>query len=86
MARNTRLIHESDVLKVVSKSSAGRGNPRCIVIHMLQEVGGGNHNLPWAQRQLRITIDELFDLTEVLDDLCDYIEDQEEAQNPSQRP
>lgn len=68
------LFFESRYLKVIRVGSKGRKEPAKVVIDMPPRNGG--HTL----RSLTLSIDDLFDLAEVLDDLCDVIEDAETAQ------
>lgn len=69
MGAKHRLVYESEHLKVIRRGSNGRKSPACVVITMPPLIEGA------GKRIMTITFDELFDLTEVLDDLCDAIED-----------
>jgi hypothetical protein len=73
--KNTRVFFESEHLRVTRTSSKGVGKPARIKIEMLEDVGEAGHF--WQFRRLDLTVDELFDLAETLDDLCDHIEDRE---------
>lgn len=66
---NHHVIHEDDTIKVIRRRSKGRDNPGGFTIEFKDDKGAP------TRRSLICSIDELFDLTEVLDDICDNIED-----------
>lgn len=68
---SAKVIHEDERFRITKLSSGGRMAPRSVKIEALKHIGPG-----WS-RKMQITIDELFDLTEALDDICDQIEDNE---------
>lgn len=74
---NSFVVFESDRIEITRRVNKGRDSPAKIGIEMLTVVGRGSRI--WSCRKLDLTIDELFDLTEALDDLCDQIEDQLEG-------
>lgn len=68
--RKTYVLHEDDRIRVVRRTSNGRNDPAHIRIELAE-----NEETTYGARVLRLSVDELFDLTEILDDLCDDIED-----------
>ena len=80
MSNRKKLMHEDENLRVVYQRRDGRRRPARVHV-MLPALPGTD-----SERYLSLTIDELFDLTEVLDDTCDYIEDQIELQKTIFRP
>lgn len=73
MPTKMKVVFEDETVRLTRKGSNGRDDPTMIVIEALPVVGRPDH--PWQHRRLHLTIDELFRITEALDDLCDYIED-----------
>lgn len=69
MGAKRRTIYDDGHIRIVRVSSNGKREPAGIVIHMWRE------DMEDWSRALKVTIDELFDLTEILDDICDDIED-----------
>lgn len=72
-----RVVYEDDDFTIMRRGSAGRANPPSIKVYAKKKIGRGH---AFVNRRLEITLDELFTLTEALDDICDEIEDQEERQ------
>lgn len=66
-----KLIVDKANLKISKQSSTGKGRGPTYLIHIF------NSGAVSGRRQLELTVDQLFDLTEELDDLCDFIEDSE---------
>lgn len=66
------IVHEDENFSVVRYRNRGRGNPPKVKIMFHTPHPTSD------KRELALTIDELFDLTEVLDDLCDFYEDRDE--------
>lgn len=65
----TSVLFENESLRVLHRKRTGSKRPAYVTIARKHP-----ETEEWSQG-LRLTIDELFDLTEVLDDLCDDIED-----------
>lgn len=68
------VVVDNDAFTITRHQSRGREKPAGVDIHFKSLAGRGS---PRESRRLFVTLDELFDLTEELDDLCDHIEDQE---------
>lgn len=67
--RPPKVLFESDYIKVVKHGSNGRKDPSGMVINVWRP----EHD-EW--RGMKVTLDDLFDLAEALDDICDDIEDE----------
>lgn len=76
MARRNVVVVDKPDLQIAKQSSRGQGRGVTYLIHIPPPHGG-----PMGKRQLEVTIDQLFDLAEELDDICDHIEDLEEARD-----
>lgn len=72
MSRRISVFHDDDQIKILRKGSGGKKQPPSVEVKFKQPLPQGHQ-----YRTLEMTIDELFDLTEILDDLCDTIEDDE---------
>lgn len=68
--KKTYELHKDEIVTIVRRTSNGRKDPAHIEVALTKEDAPQH----WT-RVLRLTVDELFDLTEALDDLCDDIED-----------
>lgn len=68
--KKTYDVYEDDLVKVVRRTSNGRKDPSHFEVS-LAKTEGSTH---WP-RTLKLTVDELYDLVNVLDDLCDDIAD-----------
>lgn len=73
MPGKARTLYEGETLRVIQRGSNGKKEPRHILVSMDPKDGVG-----WS-RHMKMTIEELFDLTEALDDICDTIEDEEDG-------
>ena len=77
--RKPKVVFENDFIRVSTLRRNGKHEPPKVSIVAKKEVGRKGTETTrghiWAHRQIDLTIDEMFDLTEALDDLCDYIED-----------
>lgn len=86
--RHPITIFESADLVITRLPNGGRKEPGGIYIYFKRVAGSGpdrpNGN-ERRQRKLFVTIDELFTLTEELDDICDAIEDEEIRSAPRNR-
>lgn len=71
------VVHAGETFTVEKRHSRGRAEPGGYTVNAKRVYGRG-HRIN-GSRKLELTIDELFDLAEILDDICDFIEDQEEA-------
>lgn len=77
MPRQT-VVHDDENIRVIKVSGGGSKTPRSYKIEMKDKVAG------YYGRKLQISIDELFDLTEILDDICDYEEDRDKEQESNE--
>lgn len=68
--KKTYDIHEDELIKIVRRTSNGTKDPAHIEI-ALTKTEASQH---WP-RTLRLTVEELYDLADVIDDLCDDISD-----------
>ena len=66
---------EAEGVRVTRWSNNGRLDPEHIDIEVRQE----GRPFRWSRR-LKVTVDELFVLTDALEDVCDAIEDAEEEE------
>lgn len=73
MAASSRVLHDDGLVRVIHKKNNGKQNPEHIIVVMEPR-----DDVPWS-RTIKMSIDELFSLTEALDDICDGIEDEEEV-------
>lgn len=73
MANRARVLVDNDHLRVVYMRRDGKRKPARVNL-MLPPLPGTNDS-----RYISLTIDELFDITEVFDDLCDHIEDTKDS-------
>lgn len=69
------VVHADGRMTIVRHYGRGRKDPSGITIELHAKVSDGVRN-GWDKRFIKLTTDELYDLTEALDDLCDLIEDQ----------
>lgn len=67
-------MFEDQNMTIVRHHGRGRSDPSGISVVLHRQVGDDRNG--WVNRRIKMTLDELFDLTEALDDLCDTIEDQ----------
>lgn len=75
MSVNQRVVFDQDGIRISRRGSGGRREPPKVIIEISRGFGPEKANREF--KRLDLTIDELFDLTEALDDLCDFIEDNE---------
>lgn len=73
VSSKVKVLYEDQNIRVVHRSSKGKERPAHISIRMSPRTTTSH------ERLLNLSIDELFDLTEILDDICDAIEDAEEG-------
>lgn len=78
MTLRINVVHDDNKFRVTRRSSGGKGVPPSIFIEAKFWMAKGDS---FRARKLHITIDELFDLAEALDDICDMIEDQEDEKS-----
>lgn len=70
MTRRTRVVDDKPEFQIIKQSSTGSGRGPTYLIHLKDNSGAQA-----TRRKVEVTVDQLFDLAEALDDLCDFIED-----------
>lgn len=68
--KKTYDVYDDELVTIVRRTSNGRKDPAHLEI-ALEKTESSQH---WP-RTLKLTVDELYDLVNVLDDLCDDIAD-----------
>lgn len=75
MSSKTILLHEGDNFRIAHRTNGGQKAPRHFLISFDKIEGLG-----WS-RHMKLTEDELFDLTDALDVVCDDLEDRNNEKN-----
>lgn len=83
MGRYATTLFENNDVAITRYPNRGRSQPGGILISYKNRAG---RDITHSNRKLFVTIDELFTLTEELDDICDAIEDEEARSAPRNRP
>jgi hypothetical protein len=68
--RKTYEVYEDDLITILRRTSNGRKDPA----HLEITLGKTEESQHWP-RTLKLTVDELYDLADVIDELCDDIAD-----------
>lgn len=76
-----KTVYEDLTFRITRRQSSGSRYPARFHIRVNRSLGYKNKWEGFDNGVLTLTIDELFDLAEALDDICDHIEDEENSRS-----